>query len=70
LDKEMLAKLVDEFERVMAEGSNPQKKHLLQRDLWKPIAEAPAASLDFYGRKLIVPKIDPHGIRVVGIRKY
>ena len=30
LDKQMLAKLMDDFERVMAEGTNPQKKHLLQ----------------------------------------
>jgi len=31
LDRELLAGLVAEFEEVMAEGTNPQKKHLLQR---------------------------------------
>jgi len=31
LDKEMLSALVDNFEEVMAEGTNPQKKHLLRR---------------------------------------
>ncbi len=31
IDKDMLASLVDNFEKVMAEGTNPQKKHLLQR---------------------------------------
>ena len=31
MDRKMLARLVDEFEQVMAEGTNPQKKHLLQR---------------------------------------
>ncbi len=31
IDREMLAVIVDNFERVMAEGANPQKKHLLHR---------------------------------------
>lgn len=31
LDRETLAALIDDFERVMAEGTNPQKRHLLQR---------------------------------------
>jgi len=31
IDKEMLATLVDKFEHVMAEGTNPQKKDLLRR---------------------------------------
>jgi site-specific DNA recombinase len=31
LDRETLAKMVAEFEEVMAAGTNPQKKHLLQR---------------------------------------
>ena len=31
IDKEMLSGLVDNFEEVMAEGTNPQKKHLLRR---------------------------------------
>jgi hypothetical protein len=31
LDREMLATLVENFERVMAEGTNPQKKDLLRR---------------------------------------
>lgn len=31
LDREMLANMVDEFETLMAAGTNPQKKHLLQR---------------------------------------
>jgi hypothetical protein len=26
-----MARLVDEFEQVMAEGTSPQRKHLLQR---------------------------------------
>ena len=29
IDREMLASLVDNFEKVMAEGPNPKKKHLL-----------------------------------------
>ncbi len=31
IDKRMLSDLVDNFEEVMAEGTNPQKKHLLRR---------------------------------------
>ena len=31
IDREMLSGLVDNFEDVMAEGTNPQKKHLLRR---------------------------------------
>ena len=31
IDKEMLSDLVANFEEVMAEGTNPQKKHLLRR---------------------------------------
>ena len=31
LDREMLLELVDNFEKVMAEGTNPQKKHLLHQ---------------------------------------
>ena len=31
IDRETLATLVDNFERVMAEGPNPQKKDLLRR---------------------------------------
>ncbi len=29
LDKEMLKNLLDNFKKVMAEGPNPKKKHLL-----------------------------------------
>jgi hypothetical protein len=31
IDKEMLVSLIDNFDRVMAEGPNPKKKHLLHR---------------------------------------
>ncbi|MBN1884921.1 MAG: hypothetical protein JW876_05310, partial [Candidatus Krumholzibacteriota bacterium] len=31
IDKEMMATLVDQFDRVMAEGPNPKKKDLLRR---------------------------------------
>ena len=31
IDREMLAGIVEKFEQVMAEGPNPQKKHLLRR---------------------------------------
>lgn len=31
IDREMLASIVDNFEKVMAEGPNPKKKHLLHR---------------------------------------
>ncbi len=31
IDRDMLASLIDNFERVMAEGPNPQKKDLLRR---------------------------------------
>ena len=31
IDKEMLSSLLDNFEKVMAEGPNPKKKHLLHR---------------------------------------
>ncbi|MBW6503136.1 zinc ribbon domain-containing protein [bacterium] len=31
IDKEMLASIMDNFEKVMAEGPNPKKKHLLHR---------------------------------------
>ncbi len=31
IDKEMLMSLLDNFEKVMAEGPNPKKKHLLQQ---------------------------------------
>lgn len=31
IDREMLSGLVDDFEKVMAEGTNPQKKDLLCR---------------------------------------
>ncbi len=30
IDKEMLASIVNNFEKVMAEGPNPKKKHLLR----------------------------------------
>ena len=39
------------------------------RDLEKPAAE-PASVLDFHGRTLKVPAIDPHTGRLVGIRLY
>lgn len=31
IDRAMRLELVDEFEQVMAKGTNPQKKHLLHR---------------------------------------
>ena len=31
IDREMLASIVDNFEKVMTEGPNPKKKHLLHR---------------------------------------
>ena len=31
IDREMLSRLVDKFEEVLAEGTNPQKKHLLRQ---------------------------------------
>ena len=31
IDREMLASIMDNFEKVMAEGPNPKKKHLLHR---------------------------------------
>ena len=31
IDREMLTPIVDNFEKVMAEGPNPKKKHLLHR---------------------------------------
>lgn len=31
IDRDMLASLIDNFERVMAEGPNPKKKDLLRR---------------------------------------
>ena len=31
IDSEMLTRLIDDFERVMAEGPNPKKKDLLRR---------------------------------------
>ncbi|HEY3325021.1 MAG TPA: glycoside hydrolase domain-containing protein [Planctomycetota bacterium] len=30
----------------------------------------PEASLDFYARKLIIPKLDPRSVRLIGVRRY
>ena len=37
LDRDLLAKILDEFEEVFAEGTNPQKKDLLQRVVKKVV---------------------------------
>jgi hypothetical protein len=38
VDRELLLAVVDEFEKVMAEGTNPQKKDLLRRLVKKVLA--------------------------------
>jgi hypothetical protein len=40
IDREMLASIVDNFEKVMAEGPNPKKKHLLHRLVKKVLIQS------------------------------
>jgi len=40
------------------------------RDLWKADEKLPNSQLDFYGRSLSIRGLQPHTIRLIGIRKY
>jgi hypothetical protein len=55
LDRGMLAAIVENFERVMAEGPNPQKKHLLRRLVKKVLVHDRRTVEVWYG----LP--NPHG---------
>jgi len=48
----------------------PWQEFVGVRTLWKADAKAPEASLDFHSRKLLVKDLQPHTIRLIGIRRY
>jgi hypothetical protein len=68
-EKRKDATLVVDLEKLNLVPQKKWQQFVRVRDLWSG-DQGPASRLDFHARKLTVKKINPHRLRLIGIRRY